>query len=150
VAQSLSKVLLHLVFSTKNRRDWIPEPTLSAPHAYLANTCRALGSEAFRVGGTRDHVHIACILTRTLTIAKLHGEIKSSSSAWMKKQDGVDAQFAWQGGYGAFSLGQSQLPSLLSYVENQMDHHRTRTFKEEFLALLNRYGIDYDERYLWD
>lgn len=150
MAQSLSKVLLHIVFSTKNRQKTISKHLRAKLHAYLAGVCRAKGSEAYRVGGTDDHVHIACTLPRTLTMAKLVEEIKKPSSSWMKQQEGGTAQFSWQAGYGIFSLGQSQLPALLRYIDNQEEHHRTKSFKEEFLELLEKYGVEYDEKHLWD
>jgi putative transposase len=148
--QSLSKILLHIVYSTKNRQRWIPKTVQSHLHAYLAGACRATGSEAYRIGGTEDHVHIACSLPRTLSVSKLLEEIKKSSSVWMKQQDDVSREFAWQAGYGAFSVGHSQLPTLIRYIDNQKEHHRTCTFKEELLDLLQRYGVNYDEHYLWD
>jgi len=148
--QSLSKVLLHVVFSTKNREKSIPRHLRTALHAYLAGVCRARGAEAFRIGGTNDHVHIACSLPRTLTMAKLVEEIKKPSSIWMKGQEGGTPDFSWQSGYGIFSLGQSQLQTLLQYIDNQEEHHQTKSFKEELLELLEKYGVDYDERYLWD
>jgi hypothetical protein len=83
-------------------------------------------------------------------MAKLLEEIKKSSSIWMKQQEQGIAYFSWQAGYGIFSLGQSQLPALLQYIDNQEEHHRTRTFKEELLELLEKYGVEYDEKYLWD
>lgn len=150
MAQSLSKILLHIVFSTKDRERWIHDAIRPRLHAYLAGACRALGSEAYRVGGTDDHVHIACTLPRTLTVSKLLEEIKKSSSVWAKNQDDALKWFAWQSGYGAFSLGQSQLPVLLGYIDEQREHHRSRSFKDEFLSLLQRYRVDYDERYLWE
>ena len=116
----------------------------------MAGTCRALGSEAYRVGGTNDHVHVACTLPRTVTTAKLLEEIKKSSSVWMKKQPDGHPAFAWQAGYGVFSLGQSQLPALIDYIDRQHEHHRTKTFQEEFVDFLDKYGIEYDEKYLWD
>ena len=148
--QSLSKVLLHIVFSTKGREPWIPAGVQPGLHAYLAGACRAVGSQAYRVGGTDNHVHVACILPRTLTISGLLEEIKKSSSHWMKRQEGAPDRFCCQAGYAAFSLGQSQLPALLHYIDNQREHHRVRTFNEELVDLLQRYGVDYDERYLWD
>ncbi len=150
MAQSLSKVLLHLIFSTKNRHPWIREDVQPKLHAYLAGTCRAIGSQAYRVGGTDDHVHIACLLPRTLAISKLLEEIKKSSSAWMKKQGTAYTDFTWQTGYGAFSLGQSQLETIIRYIENQKEHHEKRTFKEELIEFLEKYRVEYDERYLWD
>lgn len=148
--QSLSKVLLHVVFSTKNREKTIPKHLLGGLHAYLAGICRARGLEAYRVGGTEDHVHIACTLPRTLTMAKLVEEIKKPSSMWVKQQEDGSPIFSWQAGYGIFSLGQSQLPILLQYIDNQEEHHRTKSFKEELLELLDKYGVEYDEKYLWD
>jgi len=150
MAQSLSMVLLHIVSSTHNRQKTIPEHLRSKLHAYLAGVCRAIGAEAFRVGGTDDHVHIACTLPRTLTMAKLVEEVKKTSSSWMKQQEGGTADFSWQSGYGIFSLGQSQPSALLRYVDNQEEHHRSNSFKEELLVLLEKYGVAYDEKYLWD
>lgn len=148
--QSLSKVLLHVVFSTKNREQTIPEHLRVKLHAYLAGVCRTKGSEAYRVGGTADHVHVACSLPRTLSMAKLVEEIKKPSSIWMKQQEGGKPDFSWQAGYGIFSLGQSQLPALIQYIDNQEEHHRNRSFKEEYREFLEKYGVDYDEKYLWD
>jgi len=139
-----------MVFGTKNRENTIPTHLRNALHAYLAGLCRARGAEAFRVGGTNDHVHIACTLPRTLTMAKLVEEIKKPSSIWMKQQKGGPRIFSWQSGYGIFSMGQSQLPTLLRYIDNQEEHHRTKSFKEELIELLEKYGVDYDEKYLWD
>jgi putative transposase len=150
LAQSLSKILLHLVFSTKNRNRWIYQSLQPGLFAYLAGACRNIGCHAYRVGGTEDHVHIACTLPRTLTVSKLLEEIKKTSSVWLKKQDDHFRSFAWQAGYGAFSLGESQLAQLLRYIDNQHDHHRLCSFQEEFKDLLNRYEIKYDEKYLWD
>ena len=133
-------------------KPWVLKlPDLSKDlHAYLAGTCRALGSEAYRVGGTEDHVHIACTLPRTMTVSKLLEETKKTSSAWFKGHDTRCHDFSWQAGYGAFSLGQSQLPSLIRYIDNQQEHHRTKSFRKELLELLQKYGVEYDERYLWD
>ena len=150
MAQSLSQILLHVVFSTKNRERWLDAELRSDLHAYLAGGCREIGSNAYRVGGTDDHVHVACSLPRTVTVSKLLAEIKRSSSAWMKTRGPEYEGFAWQAGYGAFSLGQSQLPVLLRYIDGQEEHHKKQTFKEEFLAFLKRYRVEYDERYLWD
>jgi len=150
MSQSLSKILLHVVFSTKNRKPWISESLQPQLHAYLAGACRTMGSDAIRVGGTDNHVHIACTLSRTLTVSRLLETIKKSSSQWIKKQDQANREFAWQAGYGAFSLGQSQLPALVRYINNQREHHRVRSFDDELRNLLQKYGVAYDERYLWD
>jgi len=150
MAQSLSKILLHLVFSTKNRANIIPEEIEKKLHTYLAGTCRANGSNAFRVGGTANHVHIAYTLPRTMTISKLLEELKKSSSKWIKAQHTECKNFSWQAGYGAFSLGQSQLEILINYIDRQHEHHNNLTFEDEFLNFLQKYQIEYDEQYLWD
>jgi putative transposase len=150
LAQSLSKILLHIVFSTKNREPLIQKKIQTLLHAYIAGTCKALYVVAYRVGGTEDHVHIACNLPRTLSISKLLEEIKKSSSAWMKKQCNESSSFSWQAGYGAFSLGQSQLLTLIEYIDKQDEHHKIKTFKEELLDFLIKYQVKYDEKYLWD
>ena len=150
MAQSLSKILLHVVFSTKNRERWLDDAIRPATHAYLAGALRAVGSEAFRVGGTDDHVHIACTLPRTLTVCKLLEEIKKHSSRWMKEIDPKYAGFAWQRGYEAFSIGRSQLDTVIQYVENQEEHHRKLTFQEEYRRFLAKYEVKFDERYVWD
>jgi REP element-mobilizing transposase RayT len=150
MSQSLSQILLHVIFSTKHRQSDIVEPQQAPLYAYLAGTCRAVGSEAYRIGGTADHVHIACTLPRTLAVSKLVEEIKKSSSMWIKQQTGICNSFAWQNGYGVFSLGQSQLPAVLRYIDQQEKHHRVKTFQEEFREFLVKYKIQFDERYVWD
>ena len=104
-------------------------------NAYLAGACRGNTSEAFRVGSTNDHVHIACSLLRTLTISNLLEEIKKTSSMWMKKQDQTLRNFAWQSGYAVFSISQSQLPAVMCYIDNQPEHHRVKTYQEEVISL---------------
>ncbi|MBN1515275.1 IS200/IS605 family transposase [Candidatus Sumerlaeota bacterium] len=151
MSQSLSKILLHVVFSAKQRRDLIPPELREGLHAYLAGACREQGSHAYRVGGTENHVHLACTLPRTLAVADLLEGTKRSSSKWMKKEAPKRCgDFVWQNGYGAFSLGQSQLQRLIRYIDNQMEHHRKEDFKAELLALLDKYEVDYDEQYLWE
>ena len=150
MAQSLSKILLHIIFSTKNRSDLILDELEEELHAYLAASIRSNGSNAYRIGGTQNHIHIACTLSRTITVSKLIETIKTSSSKWMKKKDKRCNDFSWQAGYAIFSLGQSQLSTLLKYIERQKEHHRKKTFKEELLEFMKNYGVDYDERYLWD
>jgi REP element-mobilizing transposase RayT len=150
MAQSLAKVLLHLVFSTKHREPKIAAALRTRLHAYLAGACRELDSEAYRVGGTENHVHIACTLPRTMAVSDLLQEIKKSSSMWVKQQTDGCPEFAWQAGYGAFSLGQSQLPALVRYIDNQQEHHRVRTFEDELRTLLRKYGVPFDEKHLWD
>ncbi|MDB6140032.1 MAG: transposase IS200-family protein [Verrucomicrobiaceae bacterium] len=148
--QSLSYLLTHLVFSTKDRAPVLDPVVRPALHAYLATVSRNVDCECFRVGGVADHVHLAVRLSRTLTMAQLIEQLKTSSSKWLKTQPPILASFAWQRGYGAFSVGPSDLNALLHYIDNQEEHHRTRTFQDEYRAFLTKYGIEYDERYVWD
>jgi REP element-mobilizing transposase RayT len=148
--QSLSKVILYIVFSTKNREPWVESDVRPRMHAYLATICRDLGVELVRVGGVADHVHIVTTLPRTLSQAQLIEQIKKASSKWIKALDARYRGFFWQLGYGAFSVSPSQLEAVAQYVEAQQEHHRTRTFQGEYRELLHKHGINFDERYVWD
>jgi len=148
--QSLSKVILHISFSTKNREAWLDPSVRPRMHAYLATICRDLNGDFVHVGGVSDHVHIVTTLPRTLSQAQFVEQIKKTSSKWMKGVDADYRGFFWQKGYAAFSVSPSQLDAVLEYVDTQQEHHRTRTFQEEYRELLHRHGIDFDERYVWD
>jgi len=148
--QSLSNILLHLIFSTKDRHPWLEPGIRKKAHAFLAGAVRQCECEAYRVGGVADHVHLAVRLSRTLSVADLVKEIKTASSKWLKTQDPTLTDFSWQQGYGVFSVGMSQKETLLHYIDNQEEHHQTRTFQEEYRTFLSKYGIEYDERYVWD
>jgi REP element-mobilizing transposase RayT len=119
-------------------------------HAYLATICRDLGSGFVQVGGVSDHVHIVTTLPRTLSQAQLIEQIKKTSSKWMKALDPKYRGFFWQRGYGAFSVSPSQVDDVLKYIDSQSEHHRTRSFQEEYRQLLRKHGVDFDERYVWD
>src|SRR5213595_2685747 len=129
--QSLSKVILHVIFSTKNREPWLESNVRPRMHAYLATICRDLGAELARVGGVVDHVHIVTTLSRTVSQAQLIEQIKKASSKWIKALDPRYRGFFWQRGYSAFSVSPSELEAVLEYVHMQQEHHRTRTFQEE-------------------
>jgi len=148
--QSLSQVILHVVFSTKDRRPWLDPDIRPRMHAYLATLCRDCDCQAYRVGGAADHVHTAARLARTVSQAELLEKIKKTSSAWMKTQGEQYGSFFWQGGYGDFSIGWSQLEELVRYIDRQEQHHRTQTFQEEYRDLLQKYQVEFDERYVWD
>lgn len=148
--QSLSNILLHLIFSTKGRHPWLEPGILEKTHAFLASAVRQCDCEAYRVGGVADHVHLAVRFSRTWSVADLVKEIKTASSKWVKEQDDAHHDFAWQNGYGVFSIGMSQKESLLRYIDRQEEHHRTQTFQDEYRAFLAKYHIEYDERYVWD
>jgi putative transposase len=150
MSQSLSRVILHIIFSTKDRESWLESHVRPRVHAYLATICRDLGAEPLHVGGVADHVHIVTTLPRTLSQADLVEQLKKVPSKWIKTLDARYHGFFWQRGYGAFSVSPSQLEALLQYIEAQQEHHRTRTFQEEYRELLRRHGVDFDERYVWD
>jgi putative transposase len=150
MAQSLSNVLLHIVFSTKNRRSWINTDIETELFKYLATACRTLDCPSHAIGGADDHIHIACSLSRTISISKVVQEIKQDSSKWIKTKLERLADFAWQNGYGVFSIGQSQLGDLRGYIANQRGHHRRVSFQDEFRQICKKYGVELDERYAWD
>jgi len=148
--QSLDNVVLHIVFSTKDRAPCLGGAVRPSLHAYLATVARNAGCECPRVGGVSDHVHLAIQFSRTMTIAALVEELKTSSSKWLKTEFVQLAAFAWQRGYGVFSVGPADLGALLTYIDDQEEHHKTYTFQEEYRAFLKKYRIAHDERYVWD
>jgi len=150
MAQSLAKVLVHLVFSTKERRPWIDDALARDLYLYLAATARGLGCPAQEVGGTADHVHIVFSLSRTVSLASSVEDVKKGSSKWAKTRGEKYRDFAWQGGYGAFSIGESGLAACTRYIREQAKHHERMDFKVELRKLLRKYGVEHDERYLWD
>ena len=148
VPQSLTFLLVHVIFSTKERLPLIRETIRGDLHAYLATVARNLGCDCYRAGGVADHVHLAVGLSRTVTVAALVSELKTSSSQWMKVQ-GI-TNFAWQRGYGAFTLGRSEFDALTRYIERQEEHHRKRDFQTEMRAFFEKFGVAFDEKYVWD
>jgi putative transposase len=147
--QSLSKVLVHLIFSTKHREPLIGPEIRPRLHAYLVGILDNLKSPSLQTGGAADHVHTLFVLGRTISQAELVEQVKKSSSKWMKAEGGVPG-FTWQAGYGAFSIGESQVDTVIHYIRNQEEHHRKVTFQDEFRKFLERYKIACDERYVWD
>ncbi len=148
--QSLSSILIHLVFSTKKREPYITPEIEPELHAYLAAVFRECHSPALTINGTADHVHTLFTLSRTITVADLVEEVKKRSSKWAKTKGGTYRNFQWQSGYGAFSVSQSNAAAVKKYITGQKEHHRRKTFEEEYRSFLEKYGIAYDERYVWD
>ena len=149
--QSLSKILVHTVFSTKDRRPFLRDPALREElHRYLGGILTNHDCQPIIIGGVEDHVHILSTLSRTLPAAEMVKEIKRGSSLWLKTKTPDLADFAWQNGYGIFSIGFSQVEVVRKYIANQEDHHRKISFQDELRGLLNRYEIGFDERYAWD
>ncbi len=148
--QSLAKICVHITFSTKYRQPQIAETIESELFAYLGSVCQAMECHPIRVGGYLDHVHIVCLLSRKVALMDLIEEVKKSSSKWIKSKGEQFANFYWQRGYGAFSVKPSEIDVVVRYVDNQKEHHRKQDFQAEFRSLLKKYGIDFDERYVWD
>lgn len=148
--QSLSLVIVHVIFSTKQRLPFLDSESRTSMHAYLATIARDLDCDCYRVGGVKDHVHIAIRLSRTITIADLVEKLKTTSSVWAKKEFASLKKFSWQRGYGCFSISPGDLEALIHYIDGQPEHHRKRTFQEEFRAFLKKYHVEYDEAYVWD
>jgi putative transposase len=148
--QTLAFVLVHVIFSTKGRRAVLNESLRPELFAYLATVIRNDGSECYRVGGVTDHVHLAIRLSRTSNVSDLVKEIKSASSKWLKTKSPRLAKFEWQKGYGAFSVSPKDLNALIAYIDAQEVHHEKQSFQDEFRVFLRQYGVEFDERYLWD
>ncbi len=148
--QSLSSILTHLVFSTRNRQPFLTEGVAAEIHPYLARVLKNVGCPSLQVGGVSDHVHLFFRLSRTKSIAEVVETVKTSSSKWIKTRSHEFAGFHWQSGYGAFSVSQSDSEAVVAYIRNQAEHHRRVSFQEEYRRFLERYQIAYDERYVWD
>ena len=149
--QSLARLWTHLIFSTKERYPFLSDPTIRADmHAYLGTVLRTHDCPTLVVGGCDDHVHALFALSRNYSIAQIVKEIKRTSSAWIKTVERRYSKFRWQSGYGAFSVSQSHVTQVHSYILRQEQHHRRKTFQHEFRAFLHKYEIEYDERYVWD
>jgi putative transposase len=148
--QSLAKILIHLIYSTKNREPFLVEELRDELHRYTGGILKELGSPAILINSVEDHVHILFSLSRTESISHVVQETKTGTSKWLKTKGPNFAKFQWQNGYGAFSVSQSKIDSVMKYVANQREHHRRKTFQDEYKEFLERYQIDYDERYVWD
>lgn len=147
--QSLVKILVHVVFSTKDRVKIITPEIEPQLFGYIAGIIHNNNARMIIAGGTSDHLHLLLSLGR-IDLGKLVGDIKRDSSSWIKKQDRRFAKFYWQRGYGAFSIGQSQVTAVSKYVRDQKEHHKQQTFQDEFRILCRKYDVEIDERYCWD
>jgi putative transposase len=148
--QSLDNVLIQIVFSVKNREPLLGKRVRPELFAYVDRVVHRVGCVCLKVGGIEDHVHLAVRLGRTVEIAKLVERVKTSTSQWLKSTGADRAHFAWQRGYGVFSIGHRDLPALLSYVDGQEEHHKALSFEDEYRLLLKAHGIEGDERHMWD
>jgi REP element-mobilizing transposase RayT len=150
VPQSLARVLVHLVFSTKNRVPALAPEVRTELHPYLAAVLTNDGCPSLRVGGVEDHVHLLFALSRTRTIAQVVENVKTSSSKWLKAKWPPLADFHWQSGYGIFSVSQSQADGVVDYILRQEEHHKAESFQQELRRRFEEQSLAYDERYVWD
>jgi REP element-mobilizing transposase RayT len=151
VPQSLAKILVHTVFSTKARQTFLRDmPLRDELHRYIGGILVNLECQPIVVGGVEDHVHLLCALSRTCDAAAMVKEVKRGSSLWLKTKSPDLADFAGQNGYGIFSVGFSQIEAVREYIAGQEEHHRKANFQDEFRQLLRRYQIEFDERHVWD
>lgn len=150
MSQTLVSLLVHLVFSTKNRANLITPEIEPDLFAYTSATLKNHESRCLAANGTANHVHLLISLSKNIALSAVVGELKKSSSKWIKTKGVEFRDFGWQDGYGAFSVGQSNVAALKEYIVGRKGHHRKRSFESELLTLLKNYGVQYDERYLWD
>lgn len=146
--QSLSRIVIHLVFSTKSRQPFIQPDKRERAFSYLAGTLNNLDCPAIIVGGMPDHVHLLFLQSRTMAMSRVVEEVKKESSKWAK--EAIHPDFYWQNGYGAFSVSPSLVEKCRAYIADQERHHRITTFQDEYRELLNKHGIEWDEIYVWD
>ena len=149
MAQSLCKIYLHIVFHIKSNSPQIGDEQLERVHNYIGKLVNSTGCQVVRVGGTNDHIHLVCQLSRSETVSHLVEEVKRNSSRWIKTLSPYYEHFAWQGGYAAFSVSQSMMDKTIHYVNNQQQHHKKISFRDEYIQFLKLYNIDYDEEYVF-
>lgn len=148
--QSLANVLVHAVFSTKDRHPVLENALREEAFAYIGGVIKGDGSIPLCIGGHVDHIHMLFRLSRTQTIAESIGKVKAASSSWIKTKDALLSGFSWQAGYAAFCVGRSEVEGVTSYIRNQDVHHAKEDFQGEMRRLFDEHGIEYDERYVWE
>ena len=148
--QSLSKVYVHIIFSTKNRQNLIDDRIENSLYEYLGGICKGLECNPVKVGGHKNHVHLLCLLSRKVAQMKLLEELKKQSSKWIKTKGQAYSNFYWQDGYGIFSINPTETDKVIDYIQLQQEHHKHKSFQDEFIAFLKKYQVEYDERYMWD
>ena len=148
--QSLARLHIHLIFSTKNRGNLITDAVRAPLHAYMATVLQNLGCHPVLINSVGDHVHLLFDLARTVAVSQAVEDVKKSSSKWIKTQGAGLGGFAWQSGYGAFAVSESNVEAVRKYIANQEEHHRRKTFQEEYREFLVRHQIPFDEKYVWD
>ncbi|MFN3152138.1 IS200/IS605 family transposase [Bremerella sp.] len=148
--QSFACIYIHLIFSTKDRMDWIREDWEIELHRYFAGTLRNQGNKLIEAGGTPNHVHLLFSMAKQTSISDVVRDLKSNSSGWIHRDVPECREFAWQVGYAAFSVSFSAIEDVQTYIRNQKDHHRIKTFQEELLAFLEKHQVEYDPKYVFE
>ena len=149
MAHTYTSLLIHVIFSTSGRTPLLTDAIRLDVHAYLGGILRELDAVPIAIGGTADHVHLLTRLPANLALADCLRIAKTNSSRWVKERRPQQPKFAWQGGYGAFSVSESRRAAVIRYIRDQAQHHRSISFQEEFLALLKNHRVEFDERYIW-
>jgi REP element-mobilizing transposase RayT len=149
MSQSLSQLFTLIIFHIKNPNIFIREKEKDDLYAYIGSIIKDNKSVPILINGVKDHIHILCIMSKNIALSKLVEEIKRHSSRWIKTRSNYYKSFAWQGGYGGFSISPSLCNKTKKYIQNQQTHHKKMSFKEEYLLFLKKYGIKYNEEYLW-
>jgi putative transposase len=149
MANSYTSLFVHIIFSTNSRERVLTSAVRNRLWAYMGGIARENRMKALSIGGTSDHAHLLVLVPPVMPAAKAVQLIKGGSSKWLHENFVPLRKFAWQEGYGAFSIGASQIDAVSEYIARQEEHHRIRTFQEEYLAFLKEYNVDYDERYVW-
>src|SRR5215471_7340895 len=150
MANTYTSLHYHFIFSTKNREPWIAQSIEDRIWPYIGGIARKHKMTAIQVGGVEDHIHALVMAPPTLSPSEIAQYLKGESSTWIHGEFRRLRLFEWQDGYGAFTVNKSQIPQVVEYIKNQREHHRKKTFQEEYLELLQKHGADYDERYLWN
>jgi REP element-mobilizing transposase RayT len=150
MSQSLTQLYVHLVFSTKYRKHLILPEIQTELYNYIGGILNNIECTPIQIGGITDHIHILLCLSKKITLIKMVEEVKRSSSKWLKIKHPELSEFYWQNGYGAFTVGYTQIDSVIKYIQNQQQHHSKHTYQDEYRLFLNKYKISFDEKYVWD
>jgi len=150
MANTYTQIYLHIVFSVKGRQNLIQKKWKDELHKYICGIVKGKEQKVYAIGGMSDHIHILVSIKPNITISELVRDIKANSSKWINEKGYIMGKFQWQEGFGAFSYAQSQLDTVIAYINNQEQHHQKKTFKDEYLELLQKFNVEYDEKYLFE
>ena len=150
MANTYTQMYIQIVFAVKRRQNLIQKKKKDELHKYICGIVNGKEQKVYAIGGVEDHIHILVSIKPNIAISDLVRDIKANSSKWINENEFVRGKFQWQEGFGAFSYAQSQLDNVIAYINNQEQHHQKKTFKDEYLTLLQKFNIEYDEKYLFD